>query len=98
MTLHFTPIGEPIWDTKPTYVGTTTYNVTFTGYVATGVDISVFKDNGLVREFETEDTSTIIKLPNGDYTAVAKKSGKTTQVKDFTVDSAVETVTFSTFA
>ena len=103
-TLHFTPVGEPVWADDPagdeTMVDTTvtTYNVTFTGYVSDGVDISVLKNNALVKEFITEDTSTIIKLPNGDYTAIAKKSGKTTQVKDFTVDSATETVTFSTFA
>lgn len=98
VTLHFTPVGEPIWDTNPNYAGTTTYNVTFTGYVSTEVEISVFKNDTLVNKFETADTSTIIKLPNGDYTSVAKKSGKTTQVKDFTVNSSTVTVSFSTFA
>lgn len=97
-TLHFTPVGEPIWDTDPSYEGTSTYNVTFTGYVSDGVTISVFEGNNLVSEFVTEDTSTIIKLPNGEYTAVARKSGKTTQVKDAVVNSAAVTVTFSTFA
>ena len=97
-TLHFTPVGEPIWDTDPTYAGTNTYNVTFTGYVANGVNISVFNGNTLVADFETEDTSTVIKLPNGTYSAIARKSGKTTQVKDAVVNGAAETVTFSTFA
>ena len=103
-TLHFTPVGEPVWADDPegdsTMIDTTatTYNATLTGYAVTGVDISVFHNNALVKEVITEDTSTIIKLPNGDYTAVAKKSGKTTQVKDFTVNSAAVTVSFSTFA
>lgn len=97
-TLHFTPVGEPIWDTDPIYESATTYNVTFTGYVSTGVTISVLEGTALVAEFETEDTSTIIKLPNGNYTAIARKSGKTTQVKDAVVNDAAVTVTFSTFA
>lgn len=103
-TLHFTPVGEPVWADDPegdeTMVNTTitTYNVTFTGYAENGVDISVLKNNALVKEFITEDVTTVVKLPNGDYTAIAKKSGSTTQVQDFTVDGAVETVTFSSFA
>ena len=98
VTLHFTPVGEPTWSTDPTYEGTSTYAVTFTGYVSNGVTISVFAGDTLVSEFVTADTSTIIQLPNGTYSAIARKEGKTTQVKDVTVNSAAATVTFSTFA
>lgn len=98
ITLHFTPVGEPVWDTDPTYAGTSTETVTFTGYVSNGVEISVFKNDTLVKKFETKASSTAIDFPAGDYSAVAKKSGKTTQIKDFTVASSAVTVTFSTFA
>ena len=98
ITIHFTPVGEPVWDTDPTYAGTNLVNVTVTGYVADEVNISVFKNDTLVNKFETVDSSTVIKLPAGNYSAVAKKTGKTTQVKDFTVASSAVTVTFSTFA
>lgn len=98
ITLNVTPVGEPTEDTKPTYTGTTTYNVTFSGYVENGVSISVFKDNSLVKDATTESTSTIVKLPDGEYTAVAKKSGSTTQVQDFTISGADTTVNFNSFA
>lgn len=96
--LYLTPVGEPIWASQPTYEGTTTYNVTITGYVATGVDIDVFRNDIIVASILTEDTSYVIKLPNGTYMAVARKSGKTTQVEDFVVNNATETVTFDSFA
>ena len=98
VTLHFTPVGEPIWDDDPTYAGTTTYNITITGYVSTGVDIDIIQNDSVIKSLTTADTSTIVKLPNGTYTLIARKSGKTSQIKDLTVNNATATVTFSTFA
>lgn len=98
LTLHFTPVGEPVWDSDPTYEGTTVYNVTISGYAVSGVDIDILKGNDVVRSIITgDDTSIITKLPAGDYTFIGRKSGKTSQIVDSTISEAA-TVTFTTFA
>ena len=98
-TIHLTPVGEPIWASDPIYDGTTSYNVTVTGYVVDGVAISVLDSNNkVVSDFVTgTETSEVIKLAAGDYTFIGRKSGVDTQVLDETI-SANATVQFDSFA
>ena len=87
------------WYDDPTYASDTNYVATVTGYVSDGVTLKVLDANNIVvKEVVTEDTSTAITLLAGEYTIIASKSGKTTQVKDVDLTSANATVTFSTFA
>ena len=72
--------------------------MTITGYVATGVDIDILKDDKIVRSITTTATSTVVPLPNGTYLVTARADSKTSQAKDLTVDDAVATVTFTTMA
>ena len=98
LEVRFLATGSAGWNDDPIYDTDTTYNVTITGYVATGVDIDILKDDKIVRSITTSATSTVVPLPNGTYLVTARADSKTSQAKDLTVDDAVATVTFTTMA
>ncbi|NCC99910.1 MAG: hypothetical protein EOL95_09475 [Bacteroidia bacterium] len=98
LEVRFLATGSAGWNDDPVYDTDTTYDMTITGYVVTGVDLDILKDDKLARSITTSDTSTIVPLPNGTYTVIARKTGKTSQIQDVTIDSDAETVTFTTMA
>lgn len=97
LTVNFSAVGDAGWYDDPIYAEETTRYVTFDGYVVSGVSIDVIKNDRVIRSLTSTKETTVVEMPVGNYVAIARKNGNTSQIKDVIVGDENVTVTFSAF-